>query len=377
MSSPTNGGDSGPRGVVLDDGESQGQIELVARPLAQRLDLHALAAAADPDQLRVVVVVEILIEAGERAAGHERVDRAGPSHQRIAAGRAVTNQRAAEQRGGGFQHRPSPRRLQELGFGVAAPLPRLLGADAALELLAPPHVLGAFDVEFLLDALAILVLAREFGDARGGGVRVEVLHLRDEPRLVHAVGDIEQVAALLEQRLRKLRPFPLARDQDNRIGLRRKRRGPLGESRVGARLALARFGERAPRSLDRSSGLDPLRLGLSRRRQPLVQPARRGVGRKIGRIGRAARGERPRLGLESLHVSPHAGDPASAVAEIFAVAQRLVPDVEGRLGRLDRAGADDARLSKRGVGPVAPRAARADASASSRSASRTSLRASA
>ena len=144
--------------------------------------------------MQLVVVAEGLIEPGESAAGQEREDRSGPGHQRIAPRRAMPVQRAAEQGGRRLQHRPSPRRLDELRLGVAALLPGLLGADPALQLLAPPDERGAFGVGLLLGPPALLVGALQFSDARRRRVRVEILHLGDEPRLLDAVGDVEEVA---------------------------------------------------------------------------------------------------------------------------------------------------------------------------------------
>ena len=56
-------------GVSLEGGDAQREVELVARAVAHRLDPDVGAACAHAAQNRLVVVIEVRAEAGERSQG--------------------------------------------------------------------------------------------------------------------------------------------------------------------------------------------------------------------------------------------------------------------------------------------------------------------
>src|SRR6202042_3806631 len=68
------------------------------------------------------------------------------------------------------------------------------------------------------------------------------------------------------------------------------------------------------------------------RDKTLVQHARGRLRRQVRGGRRATLNERVGFGLEIVHVSLDASDPAHPVAVVFAVVGRLVPNLKGRLG---------------------------------------------
>ncbi len=246
-------------------------------------------------------------------------------------------ERAAKQCGSRLQYRPTAGGLHEFGLRVAALLQRRLGADAAFEFAPLPLKPVAFRVAILFLLAEVFVPALQFRQTRRGGVRIERVHLLDQPRFVDPVGEIGETEPLLAERLGEAGTLGLARQQGRRIG--------ASGADCAARVAIVSFAlsKRArasssalPSRLPQLGRRMPLCFGRPRRNKTLVQETRGRLRRQIRSRGRAALDERAGFGLEVVHVSLDAGDAAHPVAVVFAVVERLVPNLQGRLGAFDR-----------------------------------------
>ena len=229
----------GAGGVVLGVGKAERQIELVARAFAQMRDRRPFAVRPASLELRLVIVIETLVDPGKGAARQGRERFPGARHQRVAARRAMVVERAADERRRRLQDRPAPGGVDELGFRVAALLQRRLGADAALELLPPALQPITFRVALFFLRSEFFIPALEFVYSRRGGVRIERGHLLDEARFVDP-------SARSARRMRCWRSasatrvaLALAREQCGGSGARgqrggHRRQGLLGPAPAGA-----------------------------------------------------------------------------------------------------------------------------------------------
>src|SRR5271168_3252375 len=124
---------------------------------------HPLAIWPASFKLRLVIVVETLVQPGKGAAGQGCERLPGARHQRVAPRGAMMLERAAKQRRSRLQDRPMAGGVHELGFRIATLLQRRLSADAALKLSTLPLQPVALRVALFFLKAEFFIPALEFG----------------------------------------------------------------------------------------------------------------------------------------------------------------------------------------------------------------------
>ena len=245
-------------------------------------------------------------------------------------------ERAPEQCGSRLQYRPTAGGLHKLGLRVAALLQRGLGSNAAFEVPALPLKPIAFRVAILFLLSQVFVPALQFRQTCRSGIRIERVHLLDQPGFVDPVGEIGETEPLLAERLGEAGTLGLARQQGRRIGASRELRSARRHCLLRPVEASPRLVERSPSRLPQLGRRMTLCLSPSRRNKTLVQKTRSRLRGQIRSRGCAALYERAGIGLEVAHVSLDAGDAAHPIAVVFAVVGSLVPNLERGLCSFDR-----------------------------------------
>ncbi len=124
-------------GAALQQGEAKREKKLVARALAEALDLDVGAGGSAGDQDRPVAVVVADGESGETAGGGEREHLAGAGDQRVLRGGAMFLDGAVGEFGGGGAGEPSLGDVEQFACGLDALARGVGGVAPTGERLAP------------------------------------------------------------------------------------------------------------------------------------------------------------------------------------------------------------------------------------------------
>src|SRR5580704_8446957 len=117
-----------PRRVALHIGETQGEIELVARALAQAFDPDVPVLASPPDQNGAVLLVILRAEPDEGASGERGEQRAGAREKRVLRGFPVAFDRRAQEKRPELEDGPIMRGRHQYASRIALHLRRELRA---------------------------------------------------------------------------------------------------------------------------------------------------------------------------------------------------------------------------------------------------------
>src|SRR4029077_5370781 len=185
------------RRVAFDIGKPQGQVELVARSLAQAVDLDALA----PDSLAYENgAIILIVNRGEAGAGasRERAEQiAGARQERVLRSLPVALDGRAEEERAELEHRPFARGRGQFAFRIASLRPRALGADTGFK----PLLVSFLAVERREGLLALVIeprtLSFEFRQPLLGELRTEARELGANRFLREAIGGAQQFVTLV------------------------------------------------------------------------------------------------------------------------------------------------------------------------------------
>ena len=104
--------------IVFEVGEPQRQIQLVAGTGAQTADRNPFAGWSAPNKPERIVIVKILADPVEAAAGQQFEQLTGPRHEWVLVGRAAAVDGGAEQQCPELEYGVVVRRLHQFGFGA-------------------------------------------------------------------------------------------------------------------------------------------------------------------------------------------------------------------------------------------------------------------